>query len=279
MSWIVTGIVGGSLITGLLANEAADSASDAQIQGANIAADASAEAAQIATDESRRQFNLIRKDTEPYRIAGVEALNLLRELSGTAGNAQVGRGYDTESANPLRRAFARAYNGDSVQFAGSGGGASPNYNAFFASPSYRFNLAEGQKALDRSLVARTGGLGGRGVKEGVRYASGMASNEFANFWNRVAAQAGIGQTAVAQSGSAGTTSAGQVGNAMLSAGNMRGNAAMAAGNAAANADITRGAAWNNAIQGGIQNYMLYDYLRPAAPAAGRASMINSWRSR
>ena len=204
MSWIATAIVGGSVVSGLLSADAADSASDA-----------TTDASQASIEEQRRQFNLIRQDTAPYRVAGREALTTLRNLN--AGN----------------------------------------FNAFVESPGYQFTRDEGLKAIDRSAVARTGGLGGRSVKEAQRYASGLASTEFGNFWNRIAATAGIGQTAVGQSGTAGMNAAGNIGNAYMTAGAARG----------AN-EWNRAQGINNAFQGGVQNYMLYDYLARPAPAVG-----------
>jgi hypothetical protein len=87
------------------------------------------------------------------------------------------------------------------------------------------------------------------VREGVRYASGMASNEFSNFTNRLMAMAGLGQAATNTSAAAGMNHAGNVGNAAMYTGNAR---ASAYGNMAAGV--------NNAVQGGIQNYMLQRYL-------------------
>ena len=218
MSFIATSIVGGTIVGGYLANEAADAQSDA-ITDASMA----------SVNESARQFDLVRKDTKKYRKAGEEGLRILR----------------------------RAARG--------------NMNAFYESPDYQFNLEQGQKALDRSMVARTGGLGGRAVKEGIRFASGLASSQYADWWNRIAAQAGIGQTAVGQSGTAGMQAANQIGSSLMQAGQVRGNAA-----------VTGAAGTTAAIQGGIQNYMLYDYLQPQAAASrplGNASAMNTWRGR
>jgi len=132
-----------------------------------------------------------------------------------------------------------------------GGTGKPDMSVFFESPDYQFNLAEGQKAIDRSAVARGGLLSGAAVKEGQRYASGLASREFGSFYDRLASQAGLGQTGAAASAAAGANAAGNIGAAYMNTGNAR-----------ASAYLTAGQGINNAVQGGIQNYLLSRYLIP-----------------
>ncbi len=126
---------------------------------------------------------------------------------------------------------------------------------FYASPDYTFNLQQGQQAIDRSLVARGGALSGAAVKEGQRYASGLASSEFGNYFNRLAAQAGIGQAATNFTGQAGMNAAANIGNIQQNLGAARGSAyqSMAAG-------------VNGALQGGASNYLLTQYLQPQTAA-------------
>jgi len=71
-------IVGGSVVSGILGNSAANRAS---------AAASSATAASIA--EQRRQFDLNRSDTEPYRQSGVNALNAYNQAMGLQGETGV----------------------------------------------------------------------------------------------------------------------------------------------------------------------------------------------
>jgi hypothetical protein len=125
----------------------------------------------------------------------------------------------------------------------------PDTSVFFESPDYQFNLGEGQKAIDRSLVARGRGLSGAGVKEGVKYASGMASNEFGNFYNRLANLAGLGQTATNTTAQAGMNAANNNSATYQNLANQR-----------ASIYGTQAQGLNNAVQGGLSNYMLYQYL-------------------
>jgi hypothetical protein len=124
-------------------------------------------------------------------------------------------------------------------------------SVFFESPDYQFNLAEGQKAIDRSLIARGGGLSGQAVKEGIRFASGSASREYGAFVDRLMQQAGLGNTGIGASAAAGANSAGNVSAVTSNSANARANIY---GNQASNL--------NNAVQGGISNWMLSQYLKP-----------------
>lgn len=115
-------------------------------------------------------------------------------------------------------------------------------------PGYGFRLAEGEKALERSQAATTGVLGGRAVKEGLRYNQDYSSNEYTNYINRLAAAAGIGQATS-------TTSAG------IAAGAGQANAGLI--NQIGSSKAGAYSAANNAIQGGLSNYMtmsMYDQL-------------------
>lgn len=139
--------------------------------------------------------------------------------------------------------------GDAQASAAASATGAPDMSVFFESPDYQFNLAEGQKAIDRSLAARGRTLSGAGVREGVRYASGMASNEYGNFYNRLANLAGIGQAATGSTAAAGQNAANNISQNHLFASQAR-----------ANGYMNTAAGVNNAAQGTIQNIMLARYL-------------------
>lgn len=259
MAWVATAIVGSTLIS-----------AGASAYAANKSAGAARDAQDTATAESGRQFDLVRGDTAPYRQAGVSALDKLARLYGLGPvvsqpssssiaplmNAPQGGGNGFFSTS-LRNAMAsQSGQQGNAQASLTPQSSRPDMSVFFQSPDYQFNLAEGQKAIDRSLVARGRGLSGAGVKEGVRYASGMASNEFGNFYNRLANIAGLGQAGVNTSASAGMNTAANIGNAAMNAGNARASA------------YTMGAQGvNNSAQGGVSNYLLSQYLGKDTPVA------------
>lgn len=138
----------------------------------------------------------------------------------------------------------------------------PDMSAFTASPDYQFNLAEGQRAIDRSLAARGQALSGAGVRAGVRYASGQASTEFGNYFNRLAALAGIGQAATNTSAGAGLTTAANIGANTMAAANSR-----------ASAYRDNGASIGNAANGLASNYLLYRYLNPGSPGISPGAYV------
>lgn len=82
---------------------------------------------------------------------------------------------------------------------GAPAGSDPRYGDFFASPDYQFRLDEGSRAITGNKAAKglldSGSLGTGLIKFGQNEASG----EFGSWYNRIAALAGVGQTAVNQS--------------------------------------------------------------------------------
>jgi hypothetical protein len=112
----------------------------------------------------------------------------------------------------------------------------------YMDPSYQFRLGEGMKALERQAAARGGLISGGALKAAQRYGQDYASQEFGNAYNRLAAMAGIGQTAT-----------GAMGNAAGNFGVNAGQNYMGAANARASGYV--GAA--NALTGGLGQYMNY----------------------
>jgi hypothetical protein len=189
------------------------------------AASTQAAAAGQAADVSNQQYYQTREDQRPYREMGIRALPQLeaqRNMMPGAFTGQVNLGQD---------------------------------------PGYAFRLSEGQKALDRSAAARGGMISGGALKAAQRFGQDLGSQEYQNAYNRaltgynadvsreatgynrLAALAGIGQTATTQTNAAGAANAANVGNLMTSG-------------AAANAAGMVGGA--NALTGGLSTYLNYN---------------------
>lgn len=136
-------------------------ASRSQSKAAQSAANASQYATDAATAEQRRQYDLARQDQMPWLQAGTKALGSYADLLGQNGEA--------------------ARNAAMAQFQ--------------ASPDYNFRLNEGARAL----TARNAALGiqdsGAAQRSALQYSQGLASSEYGNYANRLAALAGVGQTA------------------------------------------------------------------------------------
>ncbi len=99
-------------------------------------------------------------------------------------------------------------------------------------PGYKFRLEQGQQGFDRLLQARGGRLGGRAIKESMRFNQGQGSQEFQNFLNRKFRLANF---------------AGKGNNQNIS------NLTTQGGNIEAN----RYSNYNKVIQGGLSNYQTY----------------------
>lgn len=283
MTWVAVAVGAGAVVSGVAANRAGSRAASASQQGTN---------ASIA--EQGRQYDQTRRDNSGRMFLGDQAGDTLARLYGWAPASQAA---DREAANaPLTVGDTNLPAGTTTRDIGGGwsevwyggqrigslrpGGANgrfvndtgfdvqgaiaqraqqgsaqaaptgrPDLGAFFESPDYQFNLGEGQKAIDRSLAARGGALSGASVRESTRYASGMASQQFGDYTNRLLTIAGLGNAATSNVTQAGMNMANNNSNALLNNANAR-----------ASSYMTQAQGVNNAVQGGISNYLLSQYL-------------------
>lgn len=191
--------VGGAIGGGL---QQAAAAGD-QAKAIEQAGQTGAEAARYAADIQKQMFERQVALQEPWRQAGVGALNQLIPLS--------------QQYTPF------------------------GMQQFQQDPGYGFRLSEGMKALERSAAARGGLLSGAQMKGVQRYGQDMASQEYQNAFNRYQAErearlkplqslANVGQTSATQIGEFGGQTAARMGQANLSSGADIANAMIGAGN-------------------------------------------------
>ena len=95
-----------------------------------------------------------------------------------------------------------------------GAGSARAVNAFQTAPGYQFQLAEGQKALERSAAARGNLFSGATGKGLVRYGQGVANQAYGTYQDRLSGLATLGENAGAQTGSIGLGYANNVSNAL-----------------------------------------------------------------
>lgn len=201
--WSVIGGIGGAILGGP-AGAALGSSLGGAIDGSNAQKSAQQQT-QAATDaaiaEQRRQYDLTRSDYAPWREAGGRALT---QLEGDINK-------------PVTAADV------------------------MSDPGYQFGLQQGQTALDRKIAAMGGRVSGAALKAAARFGTDYGSTKYGEAYsrkqdrlNRLAALAGIGQTAVG-----GTSAAGQ------NAGNQISNLASAQGNFNAAATLGRANTWGN----------------------------------
>jgi hypothetical protein len=172
--WVAGAVVGSAVIGGIASNKAAST---------------QASAADRAADLQYQQFERQVELQEPWRQAGITALNKLTPL-------------------------ATEYTPFGMQ-------------QFQADPGYGFRMSEGMKALERSAAARGGLMSGATLKGIQRFGQDLASQEYTNAFNRYQTEraarlaplqslAGVGQTSAQQIGQAGQTMASNVGEALTS---------------------------------------------------------------
>lgn len=168
---------------------------------ANRAAGKQADASGYATDEQRRQFDITDQNARPFREAGVKALGQ----------------FATENDVPL--------DPSKVQM----------------DPGYQWGLSQGQQAIDRKAAAGGGRISGASLKAAAQYGNDYATTKYdaaynrtnqarADRLNRLAALAGIGQTATGQVATAGSNAANSISNIATAQGNAAGAATIAQGN-------------------------------------------------
>jgi hypothetical protein len=130
--------------------------------------------------------------------------------------------------------------------------------SFQQSPGYQFAMDQGVRALDRSAAARGSLDSGAQRMALTRFGQGLANQEYGNYQNRLAALAGIGQTAAGQGVQAGMG----FGGAAMTGANALGNIQANAGTAQAQGNL----AFTNAIRSGVNG--LVDYWGGAGGKPG-----------
>jgi hypothetical protein len=188
--WVAGAAVVGTIGGALISSKSASKAADQQAQGTRD-----------AMDENRRQFDITRADQAPYLAAGKAALGTLA----------------VENDVPLDESRIQM------------------------DPGYQFGLREGRQAIDRQTAAAGGRISGAALKAAARYGTDYATTGYSTAYaranqartdrlNRLAALAGVGQTATQNIGAVGADTAGRNGALMVAAGNNAGAASLAQGN-------------------------------------------------
>lgn len=118
-----------------------------------------------------------------------------------------------------------------------------DFSSFEQSPDYAFTRDQGLAGLDRSLAARGGLNSGGADADRIRFASGLASQQYDNFYNRQYNLAAMGQNAIAGQGSMAQSTANNIGNLLTANATAQGNAAIQQGNNYANTANQLGGAY------------------------------------
>lgn len=285
--------VGGSL----LGASASKSAAKTQANAANQAAQLQADIAREQLNFQRDVYQAQREIQEPWRAAGVNALNRIEAREFNVPG-------EFSATTPMAGAFTGQVN-------------------MMADPGYQFRLSEGLKALDRQAAARGGLISGSALKGAQRFGQDYASQEYQNAYNRalteyqsrvqqsqigygremdkynaalqrsamgynrLASLAGLGQTSVNQIGSAAGQYGQNVGNILGASGAAQAAGITGAANAQAAGMVGGANALTGGISSGISNYYQGQFLNqlanrntaytaPAAPVALNTAGIYGW---
>jgi hypothetical protein len=247
-------IIGAAAITAGSSIIAGSKAAKAQKKAAQQAASSATQ----ADATNRYIFDTTRADYAPARAVGQGALYKLADLYGVPrpvaspsnGTQALPGDFSTMAGTDgVRGRFIDgigfAPGGVAANFAAPAEQMTPGFDGFQASPGYQFRMQEALKAIERSAASRGSLRSGATLDALQRRAQGVAADEFDTYANRLAALAGVGQTA-----NAGSAQAGQAYGASVNqtAGQLA-NAAYAAGNARASSYANTA----NAINSGVQN--------------------------
>ena len=231
----VIGAVGGALL-----NNSSSRSQERAITQSNDAAIA----------EQRRQYDLSRQDMQPWLGAGTNALRQMQIELGLPVNTAppvVGTETNTGGAaagvNNLYGDGFMSIPGLAGRFRiptktqptfGNVGGVtstpapaptSAGGSGFRATPGYEFVRSEGMRGLERSAAARGGAFSGNALRGLDQFNNGLASQEYNNYYNRLAGLSGTGQNTGQNLAGLGANMAGNVGNLLTNSGQARASAA------------------------------------------------------
>jgi hypothetical protein len=284
---VAAAIAGSAVIGGVTSMIGGSQAASAAEHGADV----QAEANKYAADIQKQIFEQQRADLAPWRTAGNAALNEITALNGlapaiapttvtipgatTTTRVPVGSSAIVNSSNPIFGAIASRVG--NIELPGgyrivtttgqptvtttpgktSAQQQQEAFDRFHASPGYQFSFSEGQRAIENSAAARGGVHSGATMKALDRFGTGLANQEYGDYYNRLAAEAGIGQTAVQSGNQAAQNYGNSAAQLAANTGAARASAYGAAGQAMSNA--YGGVA--SAINGGIGNYLYLNALQ------------------
>ena len=146
--------------------------------GATKSAQSSANAAQAAAEERARA------DLAPYNTAGQHALTATQDAAGLNGQP----GYDAAMAG------------------------------FHTSPGYQFSLDQGLRAVDAGAAANGLLRSGATLKAEQTFGTGLADQEFTNYYNRLYNLSNLGENAAAKTGANAVTTGSGIAQTDASAG-------------------------------------------------------------
>jgi len=254
MSGVGTGIAiaagvgaAGSIGGAAISSSAAGNAAKAQVSAADYAAQLQYQEAQNSLDFQKQEWNTEQQNLAPWLQGGKMGLSQLETLLGVGGNTSAA-GYGSLTKGFTAPTMAEA----------------ENY------PGYQFALKQGEEALQNSAAAKGNVFSGNTQEALNNYAQNSAQQDYsnvynqmfntyetnqANTYNRLAALAGVGQTAATTLGTEGQQAAQNTTNIDSTLGSQLGTDYSNIGNAEASGYINSANAWNSGLSGSSNGLM------------------------
>ena len=191
------------------------------LYGANKAADTQANAANNALNFQKQAFDTSQANLRPFINAGQNATYTLGQLTGSGTNNQ------------------------------------PDYSSFFKDPSYQFAQQQGELGIRRAADATGTNLSGGTLKDLTQFNSGLASQQYGNYFNRLMGLSTMGANAAAGGATNATAASGAIGNTMQGVGQAQASGYVGGANAL-----------SSGINSGVSNSLLYNALNRNSSAYG-----------
>src|SRR5882762_6837743 len=148
-------------------------------------------------------------------------------------------------------------------------GGKPDYSSFYNSPDYAFAQQQGEQGIERGANARGMNLSGGTLRDLSSFNSGLATQQYGNYYNRLMGLSQMGQNAAT---GLGNLAVGQATNATSAASGI-GNTMQGIGQSQASGIVGGANAVTGAIGSGVQNSLLANYLGKSPSAYAGAGGV------
>jgi hypothetical protein len=231
---------------------------DAEIGGRMDAANALTIGSNYTPGYSTGQFdpNFGRMSSDQLQARGINPQTGYINGSSVPGSTQYSAGGQAFGSRDEAQAFIDAQREQAM----TDSRGNFDYQGYQASPGYDYRLAEGEQAIQRSAAARGNLNSGATLKALQKYGQDYASNDYGTFMNRLASQAGMGQTQANSMASLGQNFANAGSNTLMQAGNAKASGYVNQGNIMGSAMGQLGQIGGNFIGGlggGMSNQQRY----------------------
>lgn len=167
--------------------------------------------------------------SEPFVNTAMNSL--MRQMMGMKAPKAATRSRGTERFRVNGQSFATREEADAFARANATGGT--EYGGYRMSPGARWQMEQGQAAIDASAALRGGSFSGRTIQDTLNFSQGLADQDRETYLSRLAGMTDMGMGAAGMQATAGNNFAAGTGNALANIGNAQSAGAIGQGNALA----------------------------------------------